>query len=219
MFSQPTSPSLIHDLGNRATHNAAIARFALVYTPSICSYAKQRCHVQDADLEEIAQAVLIRVHNSFMRQIDAQEADMNGVPQGNPTRDHIGEYRPLPGRKFRVWLRKVVLNECRDYFRRERRHQAVGGTIPEMPMLPETPEDEAMNEAEYLAGVLASLGQEGVKSGAFIEPTWRAFWEWAVKGRPTAEVAAELDIKPGSVHVAVCRVRAWIEPRLRELLD
>jgi RNA polymerase sigma-70 factor (ECF subfamily) len=42
--------------------------------------------------------------------------------------------------------------------------------------------------------------------GEFHERTWRAFWGVAVEGRTAADVAADLQMKPGTVRVAKSRV-------------
>ena len=42
--------------------------------------------------------------------------------------------------------------------------------------------------------------------GEFQERTWRAFWGVVVEGRLAADVAADLDMKPGTVRVAKSRV-------------
>lgn len=193
MFSQPTSTTLLDALRDPALRDKAGARFVEIYTDSLLA-ATRRYRLQESDAENVVQTVILRVLD--------------------------GKYERRPGRQFRAWLRTVTRNECLQVLRRERdRKQLVGGTLPEIPDEHETPEFEADEEAKFLASAITHLGRSGVESGAFTEPTWRAFWEWAVNSRPTAEVAGELGIKPGSVHVAVCRVRAWVEPRLRELLD
>ncbi|MBI1313336.1 hypothetical protein GC176_18750 [bacterium] len=42
--------------------------------------------------------------------------------------------------------------------------------------------------------------------GEFHERTWLAFWSVVIDDRQTAEVAAELNMKPGTVRVAKSRV-------------
>ena len=55
---------------------------------------------------------------------------------------------------------------------------------------------------------------------AILEPefdarVWQAFWDLTVKGRPTKEIAAELDMKANAVRQAKFRVAR----KLRQLLD
>ena len=40
----------------------------------------------------------------------------------------------------------------------------------------------------------------------FHESTWKAFWGVVVEGRTAADVAADLEMKPGTVRVAKSRV-------------
>jgi RNA polymerase sigma-70 factor (ECF subfamily) len=42
--------------------------------------------------------------------------------------------------------------------------------------------------------------------GEFHERTWQAFWGVAVEGRTAADVAADLNMQPGTVRVAKSRV-------------
>jgi RNA polymerase sigma-70 factor (ECF subfamily) len=50
--------------------------------------------------------------------------------------------------------------------------------------------------------------------GEFHERTWQAFWRVVVEGRTTSDVGAELQMTPGAVRVAKCRVLL----RLRQVL-
>jgi RNA polymerase sigma-70 factor (ECF subfamily) len=49
--------------------------------------------------------------------------------------------------------------------------------------------------------------------------TWRACWEYAVLGRPAAEVASELGVSAGAVYVAKSRVLSRLRQELKGLLD
>ena len=53
----------------------------------------------------------------------------------------------------------------------------------------------------------------------FSPRTWKACWEHVAMDRPAAEVAAELDIRVGSVYMAKSRVLARLRQELHGLLD
>ena len=55
--------------------------------------------------------------------------------------------------------------------------------------------------------------------GEFRENTWRAFWLVVVEGRPPADVADELNLSPGAVRVAKCRVLQRLRRTLGDLDD
>jgi RNA polymerase sigma-70 factor (ECF subfamily) len=52
--------------------------------------------------------------------------------------------------------------------------------------------------------------------GEFQDQTWQAFWKVVVEGQATADVAADLGMKPGTVRVAKSRVLLRVR---RELGD
>ena len=62
-----------------------------------------------------------------------------------------------------------------------------------------------------LARALASIRCE------FHDKTWQAFWNVVVTGRTTAEVAAELHMRPGTVRVAKSRVLLRLRRELGDL--
>ena len=53
--------------------------------------------------------------------------------------------------------------------------------------------------------------------GEFHERTWQAFWGVVVEGRTAADVAADLDMKPGAVRVAKSRVLLRLRRELGDL--
>lgn len=53
----------------------------------------------------------------------------------------------------------------------------------------------------------------------FQAPTWRAFWECTVVGRPAQEVAAEVGLSAAAVYAAKARVLRRLRQDLAGLLD
>jgi RNA polymerase sigma-70 factor (ECF subfamily) len=115
------------------------------------------------------------------------------------------------GQSFRGWLRTIVVNRCRDWFRR-RASQPVGGATE---VLDEKNADatEWLAESEYRT-LLAGRALELMRN-EFEEATWRCCFECVVNDRPAADVARELGLSVNAVYVAKSRVLR----RLRQELD
>jgi RNA polymerase sigma-70 factor (ECF subfamily) len=115
------------------------------------------------------------------------------------------------GQSFRGWLRTIVVNRCRDAFRR-RQPQA-------LPAPAELLDNHSLDAAQWLAEneyrtQLAARALDLMRN-EFEEPTWRACFECTVNDRPAAEVARELGLSVNAVYVAKSRVLR----RLRQELD
>lgn len=118
-----------------------------------------------------------------------------------------------PSKSFRGWLRTVLLNQWRGRQRREVATRSAGAWPQDLP----APDPiGAFDEAEYrtyLVGRALRLMQ------ADFEPTtWKACWEYAVRGRPAREVAAELGVSTAVVYSAKCRVLRHLRRELEGLL-
>jgi len=140
---------------------------------------------------------------------------------------HLHRFRKdQPHDTFRGWLATITKNKVRDYHRR-RAGQPVahGGTEatlrlaqvldPQGELSDDDSADETMETdaafGEVLARALASI------RGEFHDKTWQAFWNVVVTGRTTAEVAAELHMRPGTVRVAKSRVLVRLRRELGDL--
>jgi RNA polymerase sigma-70 factor (ECF subfamily) len=106
-------------------------------------------------------------------------------------------------KRFRAWLWTVTLNK-----HREKRPRAV---IPvqtagesALGQLAGPEEAVELDEAEYRQ----YLVQRALKliQAEFQPTTWKAFWEYVVADRPSAEVAAELKLSLDVVYAAKSRV-------------
>jgi RNA polymerase sigma-70 factor (ECF subfamily) len=137
---------------------------------------------------------------------------------------HLGTFRRTrTGDTFRGWLRTITRNKVNDLFRRlEREPLGVGGSearnllaqvpqvLQEIPADPVSPTDEL--DADLLHRALALIREE------FEPRTWAAFWQTAVEGRATGDVAADLAMTPGAVRVAKSRVLHRLREDLGDLL-
>lgn len=110
------------------------------------------------------------------------------------------------GKRFRGWLRTVTLNKCRE---------VVSHQWPEV--ADPTNDFAEIDEAEYRKYPVDRALQ--LMRVDFQPTTWKACWEYAVVGRPAAEVAAELGITTNAVHMARSRVLRRLRQELQGLLD
>jgi RNA polymerase sigma-70 factor (ECF subfamily) len=134
----------------------------------------------------------------------------------------IRDFRREPGLSFRAWLGGITEHKVKDYWRRQAKNpQAKGGSAArdELNQVAapngdsSTMSDDAAEKTEVLRRALNLIE---ARSG---EPTWKAFIRFLRDGRSAAEVAAELGMTPGAVHVAVCRVRKRLREEFGPLLE
>jgi RNA polymerase sigma-70 factor (ECF subfamily) len=122
-------------------------------------------------------------------------------------------FRLTPLGSFRAWLRTILLNRWRNLQRRQ-----------PMQALPDdaSPGEhgdvaDVLGEQEYHRLLVARALQ--LLQTDFKETTWRAFWECSINGRPAEDVANELGISRGALHVARSRVLHRLREELAGLLD
>lgn len=121
------------------------------------------------------------------------------------------EYRG-PG-AFRAWLRGIVANHARKFFRTRREAPAVdldqlAGSDTALSRVWDREHDE------FVAGRALRLVE-----GDFAPVTWRAFHRQVIGGLPPAEVAAELGLSLNAVILAKSRVLKRLRAELRGLVE
>jgi RNA polymerase sigma-70 factor (ECF subfamily) len=198
-----TSRSLLADA--RLADPAAWERLARLYAPLVASWC-HRWGVPGQDVGDLLQDVF----SAVARHLDGFRKDR-------------------PSDTFRGWLLTIARNKTHDYFRRRAREPAAaGGTDASMRLrdiLDPHPAIEALDLTSDLAG-----GADDVKiandilrraleaiRGEFHERTWQAFWGVAVEGRSAADVAADLNMQPGTVRVSKSRVLLRLRRELGDL--
>ncbi|MBV9125140.1 MAG: sigma-70 family RNA polymerase sigma factor [Planctomycetes bacterium] len=128
----------------------------------------------------------------------------------------LPEFQYDRDKSFRGWLRTVLLNK----WRKDRRNPSpppLAAASPAWSDLVSPDNTIAFGEDEYrhyLVGQALRLMQ-----AEFQPSTWKACWEYVVRGRPAAEVAAELGLQVGTVYAAKCRVLSRLRQELAGLLD
>jgi RNA polymerase sigma-70 factor (ECF subfamily) len=184
-----TPVSLLERLRQPEGH-AAWERFVRLYTPLLGRWAR-RLGLQGADADDLVQDVFAVLVRELPR------------------------FRYDPRKRFRGWLWTVTVNKVRQRKRRPAAPaQAAEGALEE---LAGRDDADAVMEAEYREYVVRQALH--LLRPEFTPPTWKAFWECAMAGRPAAEVAAELGMSLPSVYAAKSRVLRRLRRELEGLLD
>lgn len=134
---------------------------------------------------------------------------------------NLGTFRrSRAGDSFRGWLRTITRNKIHDlYRRREREPPGVGGSEARhfLAQLPQEAAPEEVSSSGAIDGALLHRALDLIRD-EFEPRTWAAFWQTAVEGRATVDVAADLGMSPGAVRVAKSRVLHRLRADLGELL-
>ena len=124
---------------------------------------------------------------------------------------------------FRGWLRSIARSRIVDYIRRQHREPHGPGGTEAARRLQQFPEEECSDGEIELSDepVFSALLQTALSSirDEFQDRTWQAFWGVTVQGRAASDVGAELDMQPGAVRVAKCRVLKRLRRELGERFD
>jgi RNA polymerase sigma-70 factor (ECF subfamily) len=190
--SPETRPSLLLRIRD-ASDRIAWGDFVEIYAPLIHSYVRTR-GLQDADAADVTQEVL---------QAIAKHADRF-------------DYDASRG-SFRGWLFRITLNKLRDLIAR-RKAQVVGsGDTGVHDLLANSPasDDEAAWDQHHAWRLFLWAAEKARVD--FREKTWQAFWRTTVEQQPVSQVAADLKLSAGAIHVARCRVVARVRELLQEL--
>jgi RNA polymerase sigma-70 factor (ECF subfamily) len=185
----PQTPhTLLARLRNRRD-NQAWQLWLTIYEPWLRYQLTQR-RLQQADIDDLLQNVL------------------GVVSQKLPAFVHNGQ----PG-AFRAWLRAILVNEVRNFFR-GRQRLASEPSIDWLDHL-EDPASElsrqwdAEHDQQIARRLLATIEPD------FERPTWEAFRLLVLEDRPAAEVAQRTGVTLNSLYIAKSRVLK----RLRRELD
>lgn len=171
-------------------------QFVVIYRPVIYRMARRR-GMQDADAQDLVQAVLVRVAGAI------QSWEKSG-----------------PETKFRHWLRRVARNTIATAFSRQPRDVGVGGSEM-LDLLAEQPGNAADIERE-LAN--ESMREKYLRAASVVEAdvdadTWRAFELTVVKGQPCDEVANLLGKSVGTVYAARSRIMRRLREQVQRLQE
>ncbi|MCC7419630.1 MAG: sigma-70 family RNA polymerase sigma factor [Planctomycetaceae bacterium] len=192
-----TSRSLLADA--RRSMPAAWERLVRLYAPLVASWVR-RGGVAEQDVVDVVQDVFSAVFGNFKRFRKERRSDT-----------------------FRGWLATISRNKVNDHFRRRTDEPcAPGGTEASLRIQqildPHPPFEPQEGDEDILLDGLLRTALEAIR-GEFHERTWKAFWGTVVEGRAAADVAADLEMKPGTVRVAKSRVLLRLRRELGDVPD
>lgn len=185
-----TSSTLLRGIGGR--EEWAWRRFVAAYEPLI-RWCARRHGLHGEDAADVVQQVWLRVYCGF----------------------HTFR-RNRSGPCFRPWLWTLARSCSLDELRRRSRGVGPAARGEWSHAVPHT-NDGGRGDAE---GDMPREMDESLRGrldlirGEFSGPTWTAFWERTVEGRPAADIAKDLSMTVAAVHTARSRVLR----RLRECL-
>lgn len=190
-----TSRSLLAEA--KLADTAAWERLAKLYAPLVAFWCR-RWGVADQDVVDVLQDVFSAVASHLQ-----------------------GFRKERAGDTFRGWLLTIARNKTRDYFRRRGDEPcAAGGTEASLRLQqvadPHTETDLANTGDDAIVDGVLNQALEAIR-GEFHERTWRAFWGVVVEGRAVADVAADLDMRPGTVRVSKSRVLLRLRNELGDI--
>jgi len=172
-------------------------RLVTLYAPLLNSWLR-KYDVQNSDADDLVQEVLMAVSKDLI------------------TFEHSGR----PG-AFRAWLRSMMVNRLRDFWRsRDRRPQAIGGSDMELRLSqlddPASEMSQLWNREHdlHVAGQLLALTEPN-----FTPETWTAFTRVAIQGHRADAVAKELGISVNAVFIAKSRVLSRLRQEAAGLVD
>jgi RNA polymerase sigma-70 factor (ECF subfamily) len=184
-----TTPLSLLERLRNGPQHEAWARFVKLYTPLLFAYA-HKLRLQEQDAADLVQDVFVKLLRAM------------------PSFTYDGQ------KSFRAWLRTVLVNCYRNLHRR-RAVPLLGAE-----MMAHLPDPETLTEFEETEYRRHLTQQALTLIEADFEPTtWQLFCECSVRGRPAAEVAAEIHKTPGAVRAANFRVLNRLREELHGLLD
>jgi RNA polymerase sigma-70 factor (ECF subfamily) len=133
----------------------------------------------------------------------------------------IGEFERRREGSFRAWLRTILANKVRDYFRGQKHQPTATGDSDFLRRLDELESPEsAMSklwDREHDEHVLQALLRR--VEADFAPTTWQAFRRHVMEGEPAAQVAEALDLTLNCVLLAKSRVLKRLRQESAGLVD
>jgi RNA polymerase sigma-70 factor, ECF subfamily len=191
---KPTSVSLLDRLKLARPDASDWSRLQEIYLPLIQRWLSRVPGLGD-ESDDLAQEVLVVVFRE--------------IPRFNRQREG----------SFRAWLRRVTVNNIRNYRRKRQRRPTVGldqieGFLERL----SDPNDDFAREwdRDHDAHVVQKL--LAVVQSDFSSSTWEAFRRFGVDGIPARQVAEEMGLSENSVLIAKSRVLKRLREEAGELL-
>jgi RNA polymerase sigma-70 factor (ECF subfamily) len=162
----------------------------MLYAPLIYEWCL-KAQLQPADAEDIGQ----KVFESVFRKL----------------RDF---HRDRPGDTFRGWLHRITQNKIRDFHRRR-----IHRPLPDVPLLPRSARDVGPSNDDPLRENSIVLYQAlEMVQGEFSEKAWNAFEGVCMQGQAISDVAADMNMTPNAVSLAIGRIITRLRREFYDLL-
>lgn len=191
-----TSLSLLNRL-RRSPESESWKRLVELYAPLIKIWMR-KYEVQESDAEDIVQEVLLAVSKDLAKF----------------------EHKGQPG-AFRAWLKGILVNRLRNFWRaRDRRREVRGGSEIDQRLAElENPSSELSRlwddeHDRYVLRQLLKLAQPH-----FAPNTWTAFYRVALNGESPRDVATDMRISLNAVVTAKSRVLRRLRQEAEGLVD
>jgi len=188
-----TSVTLLARLGGSSADTSAWEEFLRRYGPQVLGWCRH-WSLQEADAEDVAQDVLLRVSKQMRT------------------------FRYDPSRSFRGWLKTVARAAWSDWLdARQRIVQGSGDTNVRRALESVAARDDLVGrlEAEFDRELLDTASAQVQLR---VDPkTWNAFALTAIDGLSGAEAAEQLGMKVASIYVAKGRVQKMLQDEIKTL--
>lgn len=194
--SRPKSTSLT--LLERARQNEEEAWKILVelYAPLVYQRCRKTWKLSAPDSENVGQEVFGAVARKLV--------DFQRVRTGS----------------FRKWLRTIVDNKCKDFFRKEPNAAPIGGSNAK-DLIENIPGDSPESELETELSERATLMRHAAKKveGEFSDRDWKIFWLITIENRDRQLTALDLGVSDNVVYLVCSRIRKRLKEIYQDLVD
>lgn len=184
-----TSRTLLRDLWNPENNEEAWGRFLVRYGPLIYGWCR-RSGLQHADAEDVRATVLAKLAQA------------------------LRDFEYDPAQRFRGWLKTVVDNAVRSFWRQRLRQpggRGSGDTDVHKALEQTSDPADVDGLVQELDGLLEKDLELAYQAVARVQErvmthTWQAYWLTAIEEQSAGEVAAKLGMTTAAVYVAKNRI-------------
>jgi RNA polymerase sigma-70 factor (ECF subfamily) len=187
-----TSPTLLARLRHNPSNEAAWDEFVEQYGRHIYRWCRQ-WHLQDADAEDVAQEILLKLARK------------------------LRDFAYNPESSFRGWLKTVAHHAWRDFVDGRSLARPIGDEqVWALLQSVEAREDLIQKLEEAFDHELLEAAKVQVRLR--VAPhTWEAFRLVAIEGLPVAEVATSVHMQVAMVYVAKSKVQKMLHEEIQKL--
>jgi RNA polymerase sigma factor (sigma-70 family) len=192
-MAHTTSESLLLQLRRAPGDEAAWARFVECYRPLIGQWCRER-GLGEPDVEDVRQDVLTKLVSA------------------------LKNFNYDPARRFRGWLRTVVLHALNDHLRQSRQVARGSGDSRVIELLASHGAREQLIDRLAKSFDLEMLERAMAAVQARVAThNWQAFVRTVLEGRPVPETAQALGLHEGMVYVARCKIQKMLKREIQRL--